>query len=74
MKQDWMIHVLEDLRTFAELNGMDDLVRKLGETLDVARPAAVRVEPSLAMGRTDYGRTARAVSGAFALDYRQGGF
>jgi predicted transcriptional regulator len=34
---DWIIDVLEDLRTYAKSNGMTDLARKTDETLDVAR-------------------------------------
>jgi len=34
---DWIIDVLEDLRTYAKRNGMNDLARKADETLAVAR-------------------------------------
>ncbi|WP_375261183.1 hypothetical protein [Palleronia sp.] len=42
MKQDWMIQVLNDLREFAALNGLEDLVSKLDETTVVARSSMVR--------------------------------
>lgn len=37
MTTDWMQDVLADLRTFAAMNGMGELERKLGETAEVAR-------------------------------------
>lgn len=42
MKQDWMIQVLNDLREFAALNGLEDLVSKLDETTVVARSSMGR--------------------------------
>ena len=44
MKQDWMIQVLNDLREFAALNGLEDLVSKLDETTIVARSSLGRGE------------------------------
>ena len=44
MKQDWMIQVLNDLREFAALNGLEDLVSKLDETTVVARSSMGRGE------------------------------
>lgn len=36
MESDWILGVISDLRTFAEMNGMSDLAAKLVETADVA--------------------------------------
>ena len=51
MEDDWMIHVLRDLRTFAELNGMDALARKLEETGELARLSIVAGGASHRPGR-----------------------
>lgn len=47
MKQDWMIQVLNDLREFAALNGLEDLVSKLDETTVVARSSMGRGDGSV---------------------------
>ncbi|SPJ26260.1 hypothetical protein [Palleronia abyssalis] len=57
MKNDWMIHVLKDLRTFAEMNGLDDLAGKLVETLEVALPAVAGLEASDEARLTSYAGT-----------------
>lgn len=36
MTEDWIIEILNDLRTFAQMNGLDDLATQLEQTLVVA--------------------------------------
>ncbi|WP_420857518.1 hypothetical protein [Marivivens marinus] len=37
MGNEWIIDVLEDLKTFARMNGLDTLADQLDETTEVAR-------------------------------------
>lgn len=46
MDNDWMIGVLKDLRSFAEMNGLEELAGKLGEATVVAK--RVMTEPARA--------------------------
>lgn len=45
MQNDWMLHVLKDLKSFAELNGMEELAGKLSEAAVIARYAMI--EPAM---------------------------
>lgn len=36
MAEDWIIDVLNDLRAFAQMNGLEDLASQLDQTLVVA--------------------------------------
>lgn len=45
MQNDWMLHVLRDLKSFAELNGMEELAGKLSEAAVLARRSMI--EPAV---------------------------
>lgn len=42
MPHDWMIDVLDDLRRYAELNGMATLAEQIGTTLNTAQDEIAR--------------------------------
>ena len=46
MKNDWILDVLADLKTFAEENELSELARHLAETKDIARRDISKHEPS----------------------------
>lgn len=47
MKKDWMLAVLEDLRLFADLNGMQQLSHELARVAIVARSEIGRATASV---------------------------
>ena len=58
MQNDWMIHVLKDLRAFAEMNGMDELAGKLGEAAILAKNAMIDMSAVSVAGQITHAVTA----------------
>ena len=66
MANEWILDVIEDLRTFADLNGLQGLSKQLNVTACVATQELECVSSIAANGRTENASLGRTVSGRVA--------
>ena len=65
MEKDWMIQVLDDLKTFADLNGLNRLAGKLDEARDLAQGILSAVKEECSAGGECRGAQSRSHDGEF---------